>query len=803
MTAVERIEIHIESGSRIEANGTINNPIVFQSVLENPTNDDWNGFIFSDSSVGVFSFAVIKNTADAISANFTGGRLEISSSQFQSTEIHIENADSTTFLNDSQFLAQSFIRCWNSSIMISGNNFIDKSYIELYADSSTLKNNVMVSENGSNFGVWLRIYNSVPSTTQIINNNISFYSTGIQFSGSGHNPTIKNNILYQNSFSGSLQGTIQYNNFWNNDSASYIPPGTTNIEKDPKFVDAVNGDFHLRGNSPCIDRGDPADDYSLEPQPNGGRINMGAYGNTPEATLSFDVIAGSDLTTDTTWSGHVIVLKDIATAGHTLTVQPGTKVLFENGASLTVEGPFISNGYPNPPDGPDPIEYRGYREGDKMGGVILTDESETNVIRYCNFKKGENGLLIKGVNFADVLSNLTFEDNDVGLYLASSKAVVENSTFRNNESGMIADYSNLTLSGSDFNNNNNQGLYLSNSQFNVFSNTFQNNGLRGVYFQYSSDGTFNNNSVTSNGISPVSSNIKGGLVFYQSSPQVMYNSVSGNAAPGVLSLSSSYPLFVEEGLNLISENGSPPADFSEILVKDISFPVMDWGHNDVMDSTGGYLIYGDEDPRDILIYIRYNYWGTVDEGEIESRIFRPGGFVFTPFDEAPNTQQPASGGGGEGLLKNALAAEQDSNYTYAITLYDSLVQFYPATLGAKVALERLFFLKIKTGESINGVKSYYDGLSNHPNEALATVAKRLAYRSLTYDGQYQSAIDNHTQWSQTTPYFSDSLYSQVDILSNQLQQSGTQLRKSGSKTAVRVINEIRFSGSTSRSPRCC
>ncbi len=39
-------------------------------------------------------------------------------------------------------------------------------------------------------------------------------------------------------------------------------------------------------NSPCIDAGDPASDYSREPQPNGGRINMGAYGNTTQASKS-------------------------------------------------------------------------------------------------------------------------------------------------------------------------------------------------------------------------------------------------------------------------------------------------------------------------------------------------------------------------------------------------------------------------------------------------------------------------------------------------------------------------------------
>jgi len=37
-------------------------------------------------------------------------------------------------------------------------------------------------------------------------------------------------------------------------------------------------------NSPCVDAGDPASDYSRETDKNGGRINMGAYGNTAEAS---------------------------------------------------------------------------------------------------------------------------------------------------------------------------------------------------------------------------------------------------------------------------------------------------------------------------------------------------------------------------------------------------------------------------------------------------------------------------------------------------------------------------------------
>ena len=38
--------------------------------------------------------------------------------------------------------------------------------------------------------------------------------------------------------------------------------------------------------SPCIDAGDPSSDYSNEPAPNGNRINIGAFGNTSEASKS-------------------------------------------------------------------------------------------------------------------------------------------------------------------------------------------------------------------------------------------------------------------------------------------------------------------------------------------------------------------------------------------------------------------------------------------------------------------------------------------------------------------------------------
>ena len=64
-------------------------------------------------------------------------------------------------------------------------------------------------------------------------------------------------------------------------------PGRRNINADPNFFSPeFDPDLHLYAGSPCIDAGDPFSDFSNEPEPNGGRVNMGTYGNTWEATTS-------------------------------------------------------------------------------------------------------------------------------------------------------------------------------------------------------------------------------------------------------------------------------------------------------------------------------------------------------------------------------------------------------------------------------------------------------------------------------------------------------------------------------------
>lgn len=85
--------------------------------------------------------------------------------------------------------------------------------------------------------------------------------------------------------------------------ALLAPQDAHSLSVDPAFV--AHGDFHLKSkagswnpslqawvtndvDSPCIDTADPAAPYNMEPMPNGRHRNMGAYGNTPQASLSSD-----------------------------------------------------------------------------------------------------------------------------------------------------------------------------------------------------------------------------------------------------------------------------------------------------------------------------------------------------------------------------------------------------------------------------------------------------------------------------------------------------------------------------------
>jgi hypothetical protein len=131
------------------------------------------------------------------------------------------------------------------------------------------------------------------SAVSVINSTIAGNPTGISLASANGGLTLRNSIL---------ANTVDLVGVTDGGGISYSLIGdgqfvgvNGNISADPLFMDAANGDYHLQAGSPGIDAGDPADAYANEPEPNGCRVNLGAFGNTTQAAVSSDDPDGDGL----------------------------------------------------------------------------------------------------------------------------------------------------------------------------------------------------------------------------------------------------------------------------------------------------------------------------------------------------------------------------------------------------------------------------------------------------------------------------------------------------------------------------
>lgn len=175
-----------------------------------------------------------------------------------------------------------------------------------YASNPTLTNCTFIGNlaNNSGGGVQSQISN-VTIINCTFSANSSYWGGGVYNNSADSVTTLTNCILWNNIGS---NGAQIYSNGGGSVVVTYSDiqggwEGDTNIDVDPLFADPENGDYHLKSQagrwdpfseswimddvtSPCIDAGDPASPLGDEPSPNGGIINMGAYGGTSEASKS-------------------------------------------------------------------------------------------------------------------------------------------------------------------------------------------------------------------------------------------------------------------------------------------------------------------------------------------------------------------------------------------------------------------------------------------------------------------------------------------------------------------------------------
>ncbi|MBN2313234.1 MAG: right-handed parallel beta-helix repeat-containing protein [Sedimentisphaerales bacterium] len=171
------------------------------------------------------------------------------------------------------------------------------------------------------------------SCTQVLNNTIVGNTATINGGALGQCPgEVKNNIIAFNKAAGLVGGIYgasvnSHNVFWSNDGGNVGAGagfGDGDVIADPLFAKDgywddnetpdddsddvwVDGDYHVQSKagrwstddnewvldvqtSPCIDAGDTDSDWTAELWPHGRRINIGAYGGTAQAGMSFSTV---------------------------------------------------------------------------------------------------------------------------------------------------------------------------------------------------------------------------------------------------------------------------------------------------------------------------------------------------------------------------------------------------------------------------------------------------------------------------------------------------------------------------------
>lgn len=194
------------------------------------------------------------------------------------------NSGGGVFVNTSRVTAQTLGQSVLRNCVFYNNYAADDGGAVYLRDCTSLIANCTIAGNraDNNGGGLFAYLSSSKSSTNLVKNSIVWDNSPDNMARSGS--LSQQNLAVQ--FSNIGQGWM----------------GQSNMNSDPLFADPGRGDFHLqsftgRWNptqelwvhdaqiiSPCLDSGGVEDAGGAERMPNGGLINLGAYGGTPQAS---------------------------------------------------------------------------------------------------------------------------------------------------------------------------------------------------------------------------------------------------------------------------------------------------------------------------------------------------------------------------------------------------------------------------------------------------------------------------------------------------------------------------------------
>jgi predicted outer membrane repeat protein len=293
-------QIRIEANTQLVAKGSVSDSIYFYSSA---TADGWHGFYFNESADDdTLDFCVLTG----VDAPWEKTTLCVNESSPVIRHTSIIGNKSAFYAGAVRLYASS---ASFSNVRLSDNLCTTKSGAgALYLRKSTpvLKNVLICNNQAKNGGAVYAAQSSFSLINLTIVSNKAEETGGALLLSGGNNVKIRNTIIWGNEAGTGSTFAFKKTAGYDTITVTYSDIDTLNknwlftgdstdeeisinwdkgtIFQDPLFSSVYERNYKLHHASPCIDSGDPFDDFSLEPEPNGERINMGAYGGTAQAT---------------------------------------------------------------------------------------------------------------------------------------------------------------------------------------------------------------------------------------------------------------------------------------------------------------------------------------------------------------------------------------------------------------------------------------------------------------------------------------------------------------------------------------
>ncbi|MDP8268358.1 MAG: hypothetical protein P9L97_06465 [Candidatus Tenebribacter davisii] len=230
-------------------------------IKDNKAEKFGGGIYLYNSNSEISNVKIVNNTSLGLKQGYGGG-------------IYLSNSDPK--LSNLEIID-------NKANEFGGGIYIYNSNPELYR-CVIAGNEVSGNEYGFGGGIYSQYSTSIWRNLTICDNSAKF-GGGI-YCNNFSNPKVFSSILWNNSPQevcfhkfGDIKMTISYSNIMNaedgfltnNNGSLFFKTGVMN--EDPKFKDVENRDYNLLNDSPCIDAGDPSDEFK---DVDGSRSDMGA-----------------------------------------------------------------------------------------------------------------------------------------------------------------------------------------------------------------------------------------------------------------------------------------------------------------------------------------------------------------------------------------------------------------------------------------------------------------------------------------------------------------------------------------------